>query len=145
MFTLGAALGTAGICCAQERRDDPQARRGPAACRSVSKRCAAAVLQGSVVQCPEDTCPAVHSANCPAGSARAQAARVQVAATVAEARAAQAQWAGSSMRQRKQLLRIFNKFMLEHAASICRCAAAPAGQQPLCILDLVFATNVLVL
>ena len=48
-------------------------------------------------------------------------ARAQVQKTIAKARTAQQVWASSGWGQRKRLLRIFNKFMLENAETICRC------------------------
>ena len=51
---------------------------------------------------------------------------MQVAACIASAEVAQKEWAKSRFGQRKRLLRIFTKHMLEHAESICRCAATDA-------------------
>ena len=46
---------------------------------------------------------------------------MQVAAVIAQARVAHEKWRESSFSKRKQLLRILNKAMLEHADTICKC------------------------
>lgn len=59
-------------------------------------------------------------------------AHAQVQESIAKAAEAQRVWAQSGWRQRKLLLRIFNKFMLENAETICRCAHAccTSGLEP---------------
>ena len=52
----------------------------------------------------------------------------QVADAIAEARTAQAEWAQSSFAQRRLLLRVLQRYILEHAEAICRVAARDSGK-----------------
>lgn len=65
-------------------------------------------------------------------TARSQESVVQVAAAVAKARKAHEQWRETSFSVRRQLMRILNKAMLEHADTICKYGSTLSALDTMC-------------